>query len=115
MQWLLDPVMLDSALQIQVLWARLQWEVTLLPAEIAPRQSATLCVSAVHAGYLHVVGIGDVSPTRTTCRTVRPAESTTYVVQAVNKAGSTTRTITLTVRTLLNPVRERPLPSTPRE
>ncbi len=34
MQWLLDPVMLDSALQIQVLWARLQWEVTLLPAEI---------------------------------------------------------------------------------
>jgi acyl transferase domain-containing protein/NAD(P)H-dependent flavin oxidoreductase YrpB (nitropropane dioxygenase family) len=34
LDWLLDPVMLDSALQIQVLWARLQWEVTLLPAEI---------------------------------------------------------------------------------
>jgi hypothetical protein len=34
LQWLLDPVLLDSALQIQVLWARLQWEVTLLPAEI---------------------------------------------------------------------------------
>jgi hypothetical protein len=33
-RWLLDPVLLDSALQIQVLWARLQWEVTLLPAEI---------------------------------------------------------------------------------
>jgi NAD(P)-dependent dehydrogenase (short-subunit alcohol dehydrogenase family) len=33
-QWLLDPVLLDSALQIQVLWARLQWEVTLLPAQI---------------------------------------------------------------------------------
>ncbi len=32
--WLLDPVMLDSALQIQVLWARLHWDVTLLPAEI---------------------------------------------------------------------------------
>jgi hypothetical protein len=32
--WLLDPVMLDSALQVQVLWARLQWDVTLLPAEI---------------------------------------------------------------------------------
>jgi acyl transferase domain-containing protein/NAD(P)H-dependent flavin oxidoreductase YrpB (nitropropane dioxygenase family) len=32
--WLLDPVLLDSALQIQVLWARLQWDVTLLPAEI---------------------------------------------------------------------------------
>ena len=32
--WLIDPVMLDSALQMQVLWARLQWNVTLLPAEI---------------------------------------------------------------------------------
>ena len=32
--WLLDPVLLDSALQIQVLWARLQWDVTLLPAGI---------------------------------------------------------------------------------
>jgi NAD(P)-dependent dehydrogenase (short-subunit alcohol dehydrogenase family)/acyl carrier protein len=34
LRWLLDPVLLDSALQVQVLWARLQWEVTLLPAEI---------------------------------------------------------------------------------
>jgi NAD(P)-dependent dehydrogenase (short-subunit alcohol dehydrogenase family)/acyl carrier protein len=33
-QWLLDPVLLDSALQVQVLWARLQWDVTLLPAQI---------------------------------------------------------------------------------
>ena len=32
--WLLDPVLLDSALQVQVLWARLRWDVTLLPAEI---------------------------------------------------------------------------------
>ncbi|HTY96173.1 MAG TPA: SDR family NAD(P)-dependent oxidoreductase, partial [Solirubrobacteraceae bacterium] len=32
--WLIDPVMVDSALQMQVLWARLQWDVTLLPAEI---------------------------------------------------------------------------------
>ena len=32
--WLLDPVLLDSALQMQVLWARLNWDVTLLPAEI---------------------------------------------------------------------------------
>jgi NAD(P)-dependent dehydrogenase (short-subunit alcohol dehydrogenase family) len=31
---LLDPVLLDSALQAQVIWARLQWDVTLLPAEI---------------------------------------------------------------------------------
>jgi hypothetical protein len=27
-------VLLDSALQVQVLWARLHWDVTLLPAEI---------------------------------------------------------------------------------
>ncbi|HTQ67172.1 MAG TPA: SDR family NAD(P)-dependent oxidoreductase [Solirubrobacteraceae bacterium] len=32
--WLIDPVLLDSALQMQVVWARLQWGVTLLPAEI---------------------------------------------------------------------------------
>jgi Polyketide synthase dehydratase len=34
LEWLLDPVLLDSALQAQVIWARLQWDVTLLPAEI---------------------------------------------------------------------------------
>jgi acyl transferase domain-containing protein/NAD(P)H-dependent flavin oxidoreductase YrpB (nitropropane dioxygenase family)/NADP-dependent 3-hydroxy acid dehydrogenase YdfG len=33
--WLLDPVLIDSALQVQVVWARLHWDVTLLPAEIA--------------------------------------------------------------------------------
>ncbi len=33
-RWLLDPVLIDSALQVQVLWARLQWDVTLLPAQI---------------------------------------------------------------------------------
>ena len=32
--WLLDPVLIDSALQVQVVWARLHWDVTLLPAEI---------------------------------------------------------------------------------
>jgi Polyketide synthase dehydratase len=32
--WLIDPVLVDSALQMQVLWARLHWEVTLLPARI---------------------------------------------------------------------------------
>jgi hypothetical protein len=39
MRWLLDPVLLDSALQVQVLWARLQWDVTLLPAEIGGYRS----------------------------------------------------------------------------
>jgi hypothetical protein len=32
--WQLDPVLIDGALQVQVLWARLQWDVTLLPAQI---------------------------------------------------------------------------------
>jgi len=33
--WLLDPVLVDAALQVQVLWARVHWDVTLLPARIA--------------------------------------------------------------------------------
>ncbi|QEC48328.1 SDR family NAD(P)-dependent oxidoreductase [Baekduia soli] len=32
--WLLDPILLDAALQVQVIWARLYWDVTLLPAQI---------------------------------------------------------------------------------
>jgi acyl transferase domain-containing protein/NAD(P)H-dependent flavin oxidoreductase YrpB (nitropropane dioxygenase family) len=34
LDWLLDPVLIDSALQVQVVWARLNWDVTLLPAQI---------------------------------------------------------------------------------
>ena len=33
-RWWLDPVTVDCALQLQVVWARLHWDVTLLPAEI---------------------------------------------------------------------------------
>jgi acyl transferase domain-containing protein/NAD(P)H-dependent flavin oxidoreductase YrpB (nitropropane dioxygenase family)/NAD(P)-dependent dehydrogenase (short-subunit alcohol dehydrogenase family)/acyl carrier protein len=33
-RWLLDPILLDCALQVQVVWGRLEWDVTLLPAEI---------------------------------------------------------------------------------
>ena len=33
-RWLLDPVMIDCAFQLQVVWARLQWGVTLLPGSI---------------------------------------------------------------------------------
>jgi hypothetical protein len=40
LNWLLDPVLLDSALQVQVVWARLHWNVTLLPAEIASHRRA---------------------------------------------------------------------------
>ena len=31
LQWLLDPMVIDGALQMQVVWARMNWEVTLLP------------------------------------------------------------------------------------
>jgi hypothetical protein len=39
-------VLLDSALQIQVLWARLQWDVTLLPAEIGGYAQTSPATSA---------------------------------------------------------------------
>jgi NAD(P)-dependent dehydrogenase (short-subunit alcohol dehydrogenase family) len=32
--WAIDPVMIDSALQMQVVWARHYWDITLLPARI---------------------------------------------------------------------------------
>jgi hypothetical protein len=31
-EWLFDPIAVDSALQIQVIWTRLHWGVTLLPS-----------------------------------------------------------------------------------
>jgi hypothetical protein len=31
-EWLFDPIAIDSALQIQVIWTRLHWGVTLLPS-----------------------------------------------------------------------------------
>jgi hypothetical protein len=41
--WWLDPVTMDCALQLQVIWARLNWGVTLLPARIgAVRRLAPL-------------------------------------------------------------------------
>ena len=45
--WLLDPVLLDSALQLQVVWARLHWDVTLLPAEIHAHLRALPATEAV--------------------------------------------------------------------
>jgi acyl transferase domain-containing protein/NAD(P)H-dependent flavin oxidoreductase YrpB (nitropropane dioxygenase family)/NAD(P)-dependent dehydrogenase (short-subunit alcohol dehydrogenase family) len=32
--WLFDPVLMDSAFQLQVLWARVNWDITLLPANL---------------------------------------------------------------------------------
>jgi acyl transferase domain-containing protein len=50
--WLLDPVLLDCALQVQVVWARLHWDVTLLPAEIATYRRALSGPRTVPAGGL---------------------------------------------------------------
>ena len=33
-RWVLDPVLVDAALQLQVLWARTHWDMTLLPTEL---------------------------------------------------------------------------------
>ncbi len=55
--WLIDPVLLDSALQMQVLWARLQWDVTLLPAEIG--------------AYVLLAAVGEGEPVRHELR-IRP-------------------------------------------
>ncbi len=33
--WLLDPVLVDCSFQLQVIWSRLQWDMLLLPAELA--------------------------------------------------------------------------------
>jgi hypothetical protein len=30
-EWLIDPVVVDSALQVNVLWARNEWDMTVLP------------------------------------------------------------------------------------
>ena len=47
-RWWMDPVTVDCALQLQVIWARLNWGVTLLPAEIgAVRPVAGLAGDAI--------------------------------------------------------------------
>jgi hypothetical protein len=32
--WILDPVLVDCAFQLQVIWARLHWDMTLLPGAL---------------------------------------------------------------------------------
>jgi putative effector of murein hydrolase len=71
---------------------------SLLPSAIAPHGSAILCISAAGADELYVSAVGRLPANLTTCRTVRPGKTTTYVASAVNEAGRTTRAITLKVR-----------------
>jgi hypothetical protein len=57
LEWLLDPVLLDSALQAQVIWARLQWDVTLLPAEIGSYRRVRPVASAAGELVRHEVRV----------------------------------------------------------
>ena len=57
LEWLLDPVLLDSALQAQVIWARLQWDVTLLPAEIGGYRRVRPAASAAPGLVRHEVRV----------------------------------------------------------
>jgi NAD(P)-dependent dehydrogenase (short-subunit alcohol dehydrogenase family) len=42
LDWLLDPILLDCALQLQVVWARRHWDVTLLPSQIGACRHAAV-------------------------------------------------------------------------
>jgi acyl transferase domain-containing protein/NAD(P)H-dependent flavin oxidoreductase YrpB (nitropropane dioxygenase family) len=60
--WLLDPVMLDSALQVQVIWARLQWDVTLLPAQIGAWRAVAAAGAGARAGLTATAGANGAAP-----------------------------------------------------
>jgi hypothetical protein len=43
--WVIDPVVLDSAFQVQLIWARLHWDVTLLPLMLRGYRRLSLTVN----------------------------------------------------------------------
>ena len=72
---------------------------SMLPRTVLTGDAATLCISADHAQNLFVTGLGAVNPKLTTCRSVRPNKTTTFVASATNELGQqTTRTISVEVR-----------------
>jgi hypothetical protein len=57
-EWLIDPIVIDCAFQMQVVWARQYWDVTLLPATVQSyRRYAPLSIASVGSaqtnGALH--------------------------------------------------------------
>ena len=71
---------------------------SILPRTVVPGGSATLCISADHAQQLFVTGVGAFNPKLTSCRTVSPETTTTFLAYATNKRGQQAkRTITLVV------------------
>jgi len=71
---------------------------SMLPRKILPGGAATLCISADRTQNLFVTSLGEVNPKLTTCRTVAPKKTTTFIAYAVNDRGlRATRTITVFV------------------
>jgi len=56
-EWLIDPILVDSAMQMQVIWARLHWDVTLLPARIAEYRLYSPGIATPAAGASGAPGI----------------------------------------------------------
>lgn len=72
------------------------------PATITAGQSSTLSWSVTGATHLSIdPNVGDV--TGSTSRSVTPAATTTYILTATNAAGSTTRSLLLTVNPPVTP------------
>jgi hypothetical protein len=70
----------------------------MLPRKMLAGGTATLCISADYARRLFVSGLGAFDPNLTTCHTVSPRKTTTFVAYAANTRGQRAkRTITLVV------------------
>ncbi len=60
---------------------------SVLPRKVLAGKTATLCVSAEHAQRLFITGLGAFNPNLTTCRTLSPKKTTTFIAYAVNARG----------------------------
>ena len=73
---------------------------SMLPRKVLPGDNATLCISADRTRRLIITGLGEFNPKVTTCRTVLPKKTTTFIAFALDERGrQATRTITLVVLT----------------
>jgi hypothetical protein len=73
---------------------------SMLPRKVLTGSVATLCVSADHSQRLFVTGLGALNPSLTTCRTVSPKKTTTFIAYAANARGQQAKaTITVVMAT----------------
>ena len=71
---------------------------SMLPRKVLAGGNATLCISANHAKKLFITGLGTFNPNLTTCHTVLPKRTTSFIAYAANTRGQrTTREITVVV------------------